>query len=172
MVAYKNQIRIGEATTPTRERSADDPTKSQAIFYDEGNKRYYFSNELGHKVIAHSTERPMEKQEYKNIYDKMVRVLLENPSDEPILDEIVGLNFDRGHANSTFEVTRPCQCTTEAATQIFNRGTNRYIYNSDNNTVYYSDGRLNGSFLAGEEKESIIKVLTKSKTMQRKLQSK
>lgn len=168
MVTYINQIRIGEATTPTLEMSCEDPTKSQAIFYDEGNKRYYFSNDLGHKVIGFSSVRPMTKKEYKSIYDKMVKAFLENPSDEPILDEIVGLDFGRGHANSTFEIARPCNCSNSAPTQIFHQGEDRYLYNSDHESLYYSNGHFNGSFLEGTEKERIVKILEKSKTMQRK----
>lgn len=101
----------------------------------------------------------------------MIEVLAETPSEESVLDEIISLDFGTGHANSTFEVLRSCQDTGQNASQIFNQGTARYIYNSDSDTVYYINRNKNicGVFLIGPKKDHIINVMAKSKTMQKKI---
>lgn len=173
MVAFKNQIRIGDAIIPTLEASPLDPTKAQAIFFDNETKRYYFSNNLGHKVISGGTERPMTKKEYKDTCQKMTSYALET-NNETLLDEIIKLDFKLGHANSTFEISKSYQCTSLTGTLIFNQGLARYIYNPDSDSVFHINHskQINGTFLTnGPEKEAIVKTLTTSKTMQKKLQS-
>lgn len=172
MVEYNTQINIGDATRPTLEQSHEDPTKVQAIFFDQGHKRFYFSNEQGHKVIEQAQVRPMTKKEYVSGYRQMVADTLADPTAEPVLDELLKLDFGIGHANSTFEITKPCLRVEKEVVQIFNRGTSRFIYNTANNTVYHINRskNINGFFLPdGPEKQQVIKILTNSKTIQAKM---
>lgn len=172
MVEYNKQINIGDANRPTLEQSPEDPTKVQAIFFDQDHKRYYFSNDQGHKVIEQNLVRPMTKKEYISGFQQMLTDTLAEPTTEPILDELLKLDFGIGHANSTFEVTRPCLSVGTEVVQIFNKGTSRFIYNIANDTVYHINRskNINGLFLPdGPEKEQVIKILTTSKTMQAKM---
>lgn len=172
-IIHKN-LHITSSEVPILELSPNDPEKVQAIIFDDEGKRYYFSNELGHKVINSSAEhRPMSKKEYKEVYSKMVEKTISNSDDsEQILDEIIKLDFGIGHANSTFQINKPCVGGNRLGSLIINIGCARYIYNADANTVFHIDHskRITGYFMHdGPEKDGIIHTLTSSKTMAKKI---
>lgn len=173
-ILFKN-IDLTESHIPVLEMSTSDPEKVQAITFNEGGKKYYFSNELGHKVITSGEERPMTKKEYRQVLQSMTEKTLEN-ADNPdqILDELIQLDFGIGHANSTFQINKPCIGENRTGALIINQGFARYIYNADSNTVFHIDHskHINGSFMQeGSEKDKIIHTLTTSKTLQKKLES-
>lgn len=173
-ILYKN-ITTTNSKVPTLELAPNDPEKVQAIIFYEDGKKYYFSNELGHKVISSSEERPMSKKEYNNIMKKMTEKTLENAEKpDEILDQLIQLDFGTGHANSTFQINRPCVGSEKIGALIFNVGSARYIYNTDgyNATVFHIDHgkNINGHFMPdGPDKDRIITTLTNSKTLQKKI---
>lgn len=173
-ILLKN-IDLAETHLPILEVSTSDPNKVQAIIFNEGGKRYYFSNELGHKVITSAEERPMSKKEYKEALQRMTEKTMDNAEDpDQIMDELIKLDFGMGHANSTFQINRPCIGDNRIGALIINRGFARYIYNADSNTVFHIDHsrNINGSFMKeGSEKDEIIHTLTTSKTLRKKIES-
>ena len=172
-IIYRNMNEVN-SKVPALELAPNDPEKVQAIIFIEDRKKYYFSNELGHKVISSSDERPMTKKEYKTILETMTRKTLENAENpDKILDELIQLDFGMGHSNSTFQINRPCVGTDRIGALIFNSGTSRYIYNADVGTVFHIDhaNHINGHFMQdGPDKDRIIGTLTSSKTLQKKIQ--
>ncbi len=155
----------------TLEYSKNDPTNVEAIFFDENNTRYYFSNELGHKIISGSVKRPMTKKEYKESLDKLIKKAASTQNRDQILDEIINLDFGLGHANSTFEITKPLLSDSDQTILILNQGISRYLYSPNANTVFHIDRskHINGSFIDGSEKNNVVQILTHSKTIQRKM---
>lgn len=167
---------IGQSEIPTLETVPNKPEEVQAIYYDKDGKRYYFSNELGHKVYtANSDGRPMTRREYKEIHSLMILKTLEKAEDkDQILQELLKLDFSLGHANSTFEINRPCIGGDRIGALIINKGLAKYIYNADSNTVFHIDHskHINGHFMKeGPEKDDIIDTITSSKTLQKKIRT-
>lgn len=172
------KIDIGQSEIPTLETVPNKPDEIQAVYYDKDGKRYYFSNELGHKVYtANSDGRPMTKREYKEVHTLMILKTLERAdqkTQDQILPELLKLEFSLGHANSTFEINRPCIGGDRIGALIINKGLARYIYNADSNTVFHIDHskHINGHFMQdGPEKDEIIDTITSSKTLQKKMRS-
>ncbi len=144
-----------------------------AIIFDYNKKRYVLSNELGHKVISSPEERPMTKKEFKKIIEIIAEKTFEKPkTQDEILDALIELDFGLGHANSVFQVNRPCIGLPGVCALIINKGSARYIFNQEGNQVYHINyaQHINGHFLPdGEEKENIINTLKTSKTLKKKL---
>ena len=168
------KIEIGQSEIPTLETAPNEPDKIQAVYYDKDGKRYYFSNELGHKVYSpNAGGRPMTRREYKEIHTLMILKTLEKAKgQDQILQELLKLDFGLGHANSTFEINKPCIGGDRIGALIINKGFARYIYNADSNTVFHIDHskHINGCFMPeGPEKDKIIETLTSSKTLQKKM---
>ncbi len=168
------KMEIGQSEIPTLEIAPNEPDKIQAVYYDKDGKRYYFSNELGHRVYSPNTDgRPMTKREYREIHTLMILKTLERAEEQDqILQELLKLDFGLGHANSTFEINKPCIGGDRIGALIINRGLARYIYNADSNTVFHIDHskHINGYFMQdGPEKDEIIETLTSSKTLQKKM---
>ena len=149
--------------------------KVLAITYTEEQNKYFLSNQEGHKVYTrdNSFYRPMTKQEYKETYLKILNSI---PNDSTISDtilvELENLDFSTGHANSTFEIVKSYLEPHGIGALALNIGLNRYLYNQQKETIYHIDrSKLTvGRMLQSPEKDEIIKKLTTSKTMTKKLQ--
>ena len=119
----------------------------------------------------------MTKREYKEVHTLMILKTLERAdqkTQDQILPELLKLDFSLGHANSTFEINRPCIGGDRIGALIINKGLARYIYNADSNTVFHIDHskKINGHFMQdGPEKDEIIDTITSSKTLQKKMRS-
>lgn len=152
----------------------NDPEEIKALEYSFDGKYYYFSNEEGHKVYSYDKRscRPMTKREFKNICTQMLDNL-ENYGEQEslILSEIEKLDFSIGHANSTFEVVCSCSGLSKIGALALNLGTGRYLYNQDANTVFHIDHSklINGTMMKSPEKDEIIRKITSSKTMTKKI---
>lgn len=151
------------------------PTEVQAISYSIDGKKYYFSNDEGHKVYngTMSSPRPMTKKEFKDICSLMVLNASQyGELEETVLAEIEKLDFAEGHANSTFEVVQSCMGFSRIGALALNIGTARYLYNQDANTVFHIDHSklINGTMMKSPEKDEIIAKITSSKTMTKKIQ--
>ena len=152
----------------------DNHENPSAIVYNYAGKKYIFSNEEGHKVslpYGH-TSRPMTKKEFKDICTIMLNNLAQYGNDEAlILSEIEKLDFGIGHANSTFEVIKSSMEMSKISALALNIGTGRYLYNQNANTVYHIDHSklINGIMMKSPEKDEIIKKITGSKTMTKKI---
>ena len=164
-----------EKQLPTLITSKSDPTQVIGLAFIDDGKKYYFSNDQGHKVIQQIglEERPMTKNEFKEIRAKMAASIISHPEfSEELVAELEKLNFKQGHANGTFEIVTPCMSTSKIGALVINLGNARYIYNQDANTVFHIDHskRINGAFLQeGQEKEEIIHKISSSKTMAKKI---
>ena len=150
------------------------PEEVEAIEYKKDGLHYYFSNAKGHKVYSYDRCicRPMTKKEFKSICTEMLDNLDSYGEQEfIILAEIEKLDFSLGHANSTFEVIRSWSSTSKLGTLALNIGTGRFLYNIDANTVFHIDHSkfINGTMLKSPEKDEIIKKITTSKTMTKKI---
>lgn len=174
---YYNLTNITNTTTshPELITSVKEPNVVCAISFEDGDKKYYFSNKQGHTVIEANgaKQRQMRKKEFKSILGKMIECVFDSDCDnELLLEEIQKLNYAEGHANKTFEVVRPLTSLDGVHSLIINLGTARYIYNQEENTVLQIDHskRINGTFLQeGPEKDEIIHKIASSKTMTKKL---
>ena len=146
----------------------------KALEYEREGKHYYFSNEEGHKVYSYDRRsiRPMTKREFKSICTEMLDNLdTYGVESSLILAEIEKLDFSLGHANSTFEVVCSCSGLSKIGALALNIGTGRYLYNQDANTVFHIDHSklINGTMMKSPEKDEIIKKITSSKTMTKKI---
>lgn len=145
-----------------------------AIVYNYAGKKYIFSNEEGHKVsLSYGRAlRPMSKKEFKDICTIMLNNSSQYGDEEAlILSEIEKLDFGIGHANSTFEVIKSSMEISKISALALNIGTGRYLYNQKDNTVYHIDHSklINGTMMKSPEKDEIIKKITDSKTMTKKI---
>ena len=146
----------------------------EAITYEHNGNKYYFSNELGHKVIFSNgfEQRTMTKREFKTMCAKMRSKIKEKSQEnDTMLTAINSLNFAQGHANKAFEVAISPRSQSGIGALIINIGNTRYIFNQEANTVLHIDHskRINGRLLQGEEKDTIIEKIASSKTMAKKL---
>lgn len=167
---------VGEKqiTKPNLIFEKDNPEEVKAIEYAFDGKHYYFSNKEGHKVYSYDkrSHRPMTKREFKKACTNMLDNL-ESYGEQStlILSEIENLDFSLGHANSTFEVVCSCSGLSKIGALALNIGTGRYLYNQDANTVFHIDHSklINGTMMKSPEKDEIIKKITSSKTMTKKI---
>ena len=91
--------------------------------------------------------------------------------DTIIADQGLNLDFSLGHANSTFEVVCSCSGLSKIGALALNIGTGRYLYNQDANTVFHIDHSklINGTMMRSPEKDEIIRKISSSKTMTKKI---
>ena len=152
----------------------DNPEQIKALAYNKDGKRYYFSNEEGHKVYSEDRRscRPMTKREFKDICTLMLEQAGSyGETEATILAQIENLDFGLGHANSTFEVVLSCMSLHRIGALALNIGTSRYLYNQEAETVFHIDHSklINGTMLKSPEKDAIIQKITSSKTMTKKI---
>lgn len=175
MGVYQTQVIKSDNTLPTIVKNSIQPEVTEAITYNQNGRKYYFSNELGHKVIFDGgfEQRPMTKKEFKVMRAVMLSKAKTSSMEEKdsILEQITKLDFAEGHANKTFEVASSHRAQTGIGALVINIGNTRYIYNQEAGTVLHIDHskRINGRMLQGEEKEQIIDKINSSKTMAKKL---
>lgn len=161
-------------TIPNLIFEKDNPERVKAIEYAFDRKHYYFSNEEGHKVYSYDkrSNRPMTKREFKHACTNMLDNLdAYGDQSALILAEIENLDFSVGHANSTFEVVCSCSGLSKIGALALNIGTGRYLYNQDANTVFHIDHSklINGTMMRSPEKDEIIRKISSSKTMTKKI---
>ena len=175
MYIYQSQTKPNELVLPTIVKNPTKPEETEAITFNQNGKKYYFSNELGHKVIYEGgyAQRAMTKKEFKEIRAKMLSKTKTSETEEKdsILKQIVNLDFAEGHANKTFEIARSLRAQTGIGALIINIGNTRYIYNQEAGTVLHIDHskRISGRMLQGDEKTQIIDKINSSKTMAKKI---
>lgn len=154
-----------------------DQTKEKvlAIIYNVNGKKYYLSNENGHKVYSlgvDSMPRPMTKKEFKQLCSTLIlNSKYYNELEDQIITAVEQLDFSKGHANSTFEIAKSCLDLNPLGTLVMNIGNAKYFYNTYNDSVYHIDHSklILGRTLKETEKEKIISKISTSKTMTKKI---
>ena len=154
----------------------DSNEEIQAITYTVNGIKYHLSNGDGHKVYRLGTiaaPRPMTKKEFKELCKTLI-LNFDKYDDigDTILAIVDQLDFQMGHANSTFEIVKSCVDPRPVGTLVMNIGTARYLYNQDVNSVFHIDHTkfISGHMLQEPEKERIISKIKTSKTMTKKIQ--
>ena len=144
------------------------------LIFNYDGKQYRFSNEKGHQVIQDTgrQKRPMTRKEFNQICALMIqRTSTFYKSADDVIEEVSKLDYAKGHANTTFEVTASPLSSSSIDVLTINLGNARFIYNQSANTVLHIDHSklINGRMLQGEEKEKIIQKIKTSKTMTKKI---
>lgn len=150
-----------------------DTQEIRAIAFNKDGRRYLFSNDEGHIVIYNSAtiNRPMTKKEFYNIKNMMFNSVISTDVETEVLENITSLDFNKGHANATFEVITSISRPEKVRSLALNIRIMRYVYNLEDQSllIVNREKETSGYMIDGGAKDYIVNTMLKSKTMTKKI---